>query len=170
MGDTATYWANKANNGVRCGDNNRTSNVAQDMLITKAYAEMYLSNPAVFKWAGMAAFASDTVGMGIQIGKATDMVIDGQVRLNAAQTLPFDKAFRVPPTARINATDLDNLLIEGNKAVYRDVYWQHLVYREKGVEELRGLLKNLAAQGRDILINGWTMIDAGAKASNSGLI
>src|SRR4051812_20462588 len=34
--------------------------------VTASYAKMYISNPTVFKWAGMAAFASHEVGGGMQ--------------------------------------------------------------------------------------------------------
>src|SRR5512138_1439895 len=35
--------------------------------ITAAYAEMYLRNPRIYKWAGMAALTSATVGRGMYI-------------------------------------------------------------------------------------------------------
>ncbi|HKU37529.1 MAG TPA: hypothetical protein VJR89_05260 [Polyangiales bacterium] len=169
MGDTVAQWTSRANNGVKCGEKSKTSNVAQNMLVTKSYAEMYLSNPRVFKWAGMAAFASNSVGMGIIVGKATDLVVDGQVRSMEAQSMPYSEAFKAPKE-RVNATDLDNLLIDGNKAVYRDIYWQHLVYREEGLEELLRLLKSAAPRGVDLLIQGWTEIDKGAKRYDSGAV
>jgi hypothetical protein len=170
MGEnTVAQWTSIANNGVKCGEKSKTSNVAQNILITKSYAEMYLSNSRVFKWAGMAAFASNSVGMGIVVGKATDMVIDGQVRTAQSQSLPYDQAFKAPKE-RVNATDLDNLLIDGNKAVYRDIYWQHLVYRQEGLEALLKLLASAAPRGVDLLIRGWKEIDAGAKRYDAGRV
>ncbi len=35
--------------------------------ITDAYARQYLSNPDVFKWSGLAALASNTVGVGLKV-------------------------------------------------------------------------------------------------------
>src|SRR5678815_103590 len=34
--------------------------------VTSAYAKIYLARPSIFKWAGMAAFASSEVGRGMQ--------------------------------------------------------------------------------------------------------
>src|SRR5262245_59774564 len=39
----------------------------RNQAITAAYAEMYLRNPHVYKWAGMAALTSATVGRGMYL-------------------------------------------------------------------------------------------------------
>jgi hypothetical protein len=62
-------WMLQADALIGCGGGARTSNLGENLLITKQYAQMYLSNPRVFKWAGMAACASDMVGVGISSGK-----------------------------------------------------------------------------------------------------
>jgi hypothetical protein len=156
-------WHARANALVSCEEGSRTTNIAQNLLITKAYATMYLSNPRVFKWAGMAAYASDMVGAGIASGKAVDVFIDA-----AAMNLVYPRPTK--DAARVNITDLDLMLIVGNKAVYRDIYWQHLAYREAGIDELLGLLKTVPGPRIDLLRDGWTNISKGDKENNQGLI
>ena len=43
-------WELKANGQVACSVGSKTSNLAQNMLVTKAYAKLYIENPKVFKW------------------------------------------------------------------------------------------------------------------------
>lgn len=119
-------WKLSAASQVSCDVGSRTSNIAENLLITKAYAKLYIDNKGIFKWAGMAAYASDMVGMGIASGKALDIFVDNNMRSMLARE----------PAGRLNATDLDNMLILGNKAVFRDVYWQHLAYLEGGLEAM----------------------------------
>ena len=72
----------------------------------------------------MAAYASDMVGLGITSGKAIDIFADSTLR-NTGPSLP---------ASRLNSVNLDNMLIGGNKAVYNDIYWLHLAYKDKGLE------------------------------------
>src|SRR5262249_62349582 len=39
--------------------------VERNTRINAAYAQMYMDNPDVMKWAGMASYASETVGVGM---------------------------------------------------------------------------------------------------------
>jgi len=78
--DGISLWQLRSNGEVTCDPGSSTSNLAQNLLITRAYAKLYIDNPRVFKWAGMAAFASDMVGIGILTGKATDVYIDAAAR------------------------------------------------------------------------------------------
>lgn len=174
MAETAQNWMLRAEQSVNCGGSGSTGNLPQNLLISKAYAEMYLSNPKVFKWAGMAAFASATVGLGILGGKMTDVFVDAQYRSARAKSLEASalsggRAPALPDVKeRINATDIDNMLIAGNKAVFRDIYWQHLAYRENGLEPLLGLLGAMRNNG--LLVEGWKTIDRGAKLGITGMI
>ncbi|MDB4989781.1 MAG: hypothetical protein JWN04_4959 [Myxococcaceae bacterium] len=111
----------------------------------------------------MAAYASDMVGVGIATGKAIDVFVDA-----GAMSVVYP---RLPQSgARLNATDLDLMLIKGNKAVYRDIYWQHLAYREAGIDELLGLIDTSDVSRKDLLRDGWTLIARGDKSNNQGLI
>lgn len=168
-------WQSRAAQLIHCDPNGHTANVSQNMLITKAYARMYLAKPNVFKWAGMAAYASYSVGLGIAVGKATDIMVDAQIKTAMVQTVSWDMLFRPGPLLtefqqRTNVTDLDNMLIAGNKAVFHDIYWQHLAYTEKGLDALLPLLETFPARRREILIQGWKEVDAGAKDSNAASI
>lgn len=78
--------------------------------ITCAYAEMYLKNPNRYKWAGLATIVSGKIGM-------------------------EEKEKRWKP----NITDLMESLMAGNKAVFDDLYWQHLAFENKGIGELKKL-------------------------------
>jgi len=104
-------WRSRAAGNISCSTKERTTNVAQNLLITRAYPKLYIDNPKVFKWAGMAAYASDMVGLGVSAGKALDIFADGNAR--AAGVL-FS-------SDRLNTTDLDNMLIHRNRVVYNSV-------------------------------------------------
>lgn len=153
-------WQVEANGVANCNPGSKTGNVAQNLLITRAYAKLYIDHPRVFKWAGMAAFASDMVGLGITSGKAIDVYVDASAR--------SDGMWEV--TKRLNATDLDNMLIEGNKAVYRDIYWQHLAYLAGGVDEVMKYVNRMSMPRKDLLADGWALISRGEKTNNEGLI
>ena len=58
-------WEEQANQRIAPASGNldeRTIVFKRNEAITAAYAEMYLRNPQVYKWAGMAALTSATVG------------------------------------------------------------------------------------------------------------
>ncbi|MEY4576801.1 MAG: hypothetical protein RL701_1504 [Pseudomonadota bacterium] len=168
MAHDMRYWQGRANEIYSCNSSASTHNVAQNALITKAYAQMYLSNPKAFKWAGLAAFASRLVGVGIMAGKATDIFVDSQYRKVVAESLETSAFTGRPPLknpeARLNAWDLDNMLIAGNKAIYRDIYWQHLAYREDGLDAVLNMLAGTPKSAS--AIEAWKAIDAGVKTSD----
>lgn len=170
--ETMQHWTTKAHQTASCNPNTSlpTGNVQQNMLITKAYAELYLEKPKVFKWTGMAAFASDMVGAGILAGKTVDIAGDAFKRSTEFIDQLFKKKPTTPQERRRNITDLDNMLIAGNKAVFRDIYWQHLVYRDAGIDELNRLISSSGLTQKQMLIDGWSKIAAGDKTGASGLV
>ena len=114
-----------------CGNNSNTSNseiknyweeeafkqlqndVSQDIKnqnITCAYAKMYLKNPSRYKWAGLAALVSGKIGI-------------------------EEKETRWKP----NIIGLMTSIMAGNKAVYNDLYWQHLAFEKNGISEIEKL-------------------------------
>jgi hypothetical protein len=157
---TIAVYKKKANALINCSDT-PTGNVGQNVLITKAYASMYLDNPRVFKWAGMGAFASALVGAGIAGGKSVDAAYDFFFK---------DDEEVDAKTKRKNLTDLDNMLIAGNKAVYRDIYWQHMAYAELGIEGLLKMLDSHRVTKKEWLIQGWKDIANGHKKYTKELI
>ena len=115
--------------------------------ITKAYADMYRSDPGTFKWAGMATLASREVGGGeIQ-----------SYGLGAS-----------PTNFYLNATEMEDLLAKGNFAVYNDIYWQLMAYKSCGLAEMK-----LARDRGDInneTYKAWQQIDAGKRTGNQGMV
>ena len=122
--------------------------------ITSAYAEMYLSNPDVFKWAGMAAFASKEVGDGMHQAEA--------LRESGLPYIPF------VPGMDISGTELLQALAQGNMGVYADLYWQHLAYQGGGIKELEKAY-NAGELGR-VPFEAWQKIDRGRRENNQSLI
>lgn len=104
--DTRDYWQAQAENYLQ--DSNLQEIKNQN--ITCAYAEMYLKNPARYKWAGLAAIVSGRIGV-------------------------EEKETRWKP----NVIGLMTSIMAGNKAVFNDLYWQHLAFESKGISEITRL-------------------------------
>ncbi len=122
---------------------------ARNAAITQAYAEMYFANPDVYKWAGMAAFASDLVGDGIRQAEAARQA-----------GLPI-----IPGVSDFSFTELSQSLQFGNARVYTDIYWQHLAYQHGGMDAIRRAHQE-GAITQDVL-RAWEQIDAGARTGNA---
>ena len=121
--------------------------ITMNQRITKAYADMYRSDPGTFKWAGMATLASREVGGG-------EMQAYG---LGAS-----------PTNFYLNATQMEDLLAKGNFAVYNDIYWQLLAYRSCGLDEMK--------HARDVgdinneTYKAWQQIDEGKRTGNQASV
>ncbi len=89
--------------------------VKRNRAITGAYRDMYLSRRDTFKWAGMAAFASEEVGSG----------------LNAVAWFRW-----VEPVLGLPFRSITAALADGNNAVFADLYWQHMAYVGEGLDIL----------------------------------
>src|SRR6266508_6063098 len=66
--DRRAQWRSRANRRIEFTPGNpadRATVLKSNEYVTAAYAEMYLRNPAVYKWAGMAALTSAAVGRGM---------------------------------------------------------------------------------------------------------
>jgi hypothetical protein len=138
--------------------NKVTRAIERNKGLNKLYAEMYLSNPAIFKWAGMAAMASKSIGEKLQILKFG--------------TFGGFKAFNLPLGLVGLTTGVMNYLFdkvaEGNRAIYIDIYWQHLAYREGGINEIRKIFR----QG-DIslfMFRAWSLIEKGRISGEEELV
>jgi RHS repeat-associated protein len=146
LGDeTRAYWDLRARQrinfqrGINALDLNRR--------ITEAYASMYKSNPRVFVWAGMAAFASELIGQGMKravaLREAAGTLFGGVAMVAGAPT----------------GTELLEFLKAGNVGVYADIYWQHMAYSEKGMAEIK-----LQYDRKDLphyLYTAWCHINSG---------
>lgn len=142
-------WIEKAKQLVGFGGGKKPrTNIEMNRLITKQYARMYCKNPKVFKWAGMAAYASQLVGKGIRQGIAL-----GQ------SGLPW-----IPGVSDISGVRLAGILSAGNLLVYADIFWQHLAYCEGGLAALEKCFQ--AKEIPERVIKAWRKIDAGAKKND----
>jgi hypothetical protein len=116
--------------------------------ITAAYARMYLRDPETYRWAGMAAYASDLVGSGMfQATQTTQMGPAGSV---------YQLVTGTPTGAELLAA-----LRAGNIGVYRDIYWQHLAYEHGGLEELERSYVSQEIPMPERVIEAWRTIDRG---------
>jgi hypothetical protein len=124
----------------------------RNQAITAAYAEMYLRNPQIYKWAGMAALTSATVGRGMYV-----MYGLRQAHLGSVVGL-FGR--EVAETFR--------QLGAGNRAVFTDIYWQHMAYDQGGLAELEQIAR--AGELDQRALHGWRLIDAGRRLGDQDLV
>lgn len=129
--------------------------------VTSAYAKMYLSNPSIFKWAGMAAFASSEVGSGMQkawqlgFGTGTEMFNPAATWIGGIAT---GRGSSVGP---MMGKLLFWALSGGNRLVFHDIFWQHVAYRDAGLATLKD-----ARQANEIpqrVLDAWTMTEGGVR-------
>ena len=109
-----------------------TDPIERNKKITAAYAQMYLDNPNLFLWAGLAAFASNDVGYGLR--KAWRGSIAAALAFGVLGKGPALWCFGYP-----DPEEVYTMLAEGNKAVFDDLYWQHLAYKKGGLAEIEAL-------------------------------
>jgi hypothetical protein len=103
--------------------------------ITATYARLYLRQRDLFKWAGMAAFASFQVGLALE-----------------------------PLEAGVGGGDLlDDLerVRETNNAVFADIAWAHFAYEAKGIDEVRRCLAR--TRGHHLLRSGFEQMHRAAQ-------
>lgn len=155
MPRTRAYWEQQALRRIGLASDGELSTaglIRRNLHITEAYAEMYLREPAVFKWAGMAALTSATVGRGMRL-----MLL---ARYTGAAML-----IGLWPS---EAATVFTQLCAGNRLVFVDIYWQHLAYQRAGLAEIEGIA---AAEGLDPqVLEGWRQIDAGRRLGRADLV
>jgi hypothetical protein len=113
--DPRAQWRSGANRRIEFRPGNpadRATILKRNEYVTAAYAEMYLRNPAVYKWAGMAALTSATVGRGMYI-----------IHYLKRSRMGLMVGLFGREVAKISA-----MLGAGNLAVFENIYWQHLAY------------------------------------------
>jgi hypothetical protein len=113
---------------------------------------MYLRNPAVYKWAGMAALTSAAVGRGMYM-------------------IHYLKQSRMGLMLGLLGREVANvsaMLGAGNLAVFEDIYWQHLAYERAGIGELERIYRAGALDRR--VMQAWQQIEAGRRAGDQALI
>jgi hypothetical protein len=139
---------------------------AYNVQVTASYARMYLTNPAAFKWAGMAAFASAGVGEGMQTSYNLAWGAGAQTFTPAA--LWIGGLLLDRDTSARAGELLFWALSGGNRLVWADIFWQHVAYRDGGFQALKDV--KAAGELTDRVFNGWTLIDTGLRAKDQNKI
>ncbi|PKR76630.1 hypothetical protein CEY16_12445, partial [Halalkalibacillus sediminis] len=144
------YWKGKAANMVDLN----AEPIKRNKQINAAYAEMYLSDPDVYMWAGLATFASKDVGKGM-----SDVNDLNSLEKLAALQLGLKEE---------ELNRLFELLAAGNRGVYEDIYWQHLAYDELGLREIKDIY--IKGEINSQIYDAWKLIDTGKQTNNQDLI
>ncbi len=155
--------------------------VERNRAITARYAEWYLQKPALFKWSGMAAFASRQVGIALAFSEmmhAPEQMIQQEEASDGGFFLDPGKLFRsavnsllaIPSfmhsaaSRQLFLADLDEIR-RGNNSIYADIAWAHAAYLECGIGEIE---KNCIGEEEEYLLKGFRMIDEGSRLLDKG--
>ena len=128
--------------------------LARNCAVTSVYARLYLANPKIFKWAGMAAFASHRVGVALL---THNLACDNRLM----DTLKSHFGLDLCKSGTIH--ELEMLRITNNR-IYADAVWPHLAYAdpEGGIEAVVAGLKS-APGDHGLQIEGFRKIDEGKR-------
>ncbi len=124
--------------------------IRRNHAITSIYAKLYWSDRQLFKWAGMAAFASHHVGFGL---------------------LPFMVKpvklldIKTSCSTRGLANDL-NLIRHLNNRIFDDIAWTHFAYQEHGIELLRELMTGHSHYGN--MLEAFELLETGKQLGDAG--
>ena len=137
------WWRDKAEERL----NNQQCVFLRNQEITANYARAYLKHPNLFKWAGMAAFASHHMRLALKpfaLGSGTS----GSIEPNELHGPKYRRLQNV------------SLFKEINDAIYNDIYWAHLAYdgSETGMERIRSAMKEKASYAS--LLGAFEKLDA----------
>ncbi len=108
----------------------KTSVLARNQAITAKYADLYLREPGLYKWAGMAAFASHHIGSSLKLNNWHDRKIK-----SLKEVCQTDK--------RSLGDDMQIIRIVNN-AIFEDIGWVHAAFCEMEFKQLRNTLKDQA--------------------------
>jgi len=139
-----------------------------NLQVTSSYAKMYLTKPALFKWAGMAAFASHEVGRGMQqawqlgFGTGTEMYNPALTWIGGLIT---GRGGDVGP---MMGKLLFWALSGGNRLVWADIFWQHVAYRDAGLRAIQEAQK--AGDIPQRVLDAWTTIDSGSRKKETDAV
>jgi len=133
--------------------------VAMNRRITELYAKLYNRSPDWAKWSGMAALASNVVGVG--------MIASQQVNPHGLAEALFKGIAAKRNAPGFSFQSMFNFLGTGNWLVYEDLYHQLMAYRDGGIDRIVQLAMNGMIDGdqRD----GFIQIDQGRLAGAQGL-
>lgn len=118
-----------------------TDVINRNKAISSIYADLYLKNTSIFKWAGMAAFASNHVGIGLI-----------PYHMKGFELLDLSNSCR-----HKGLTNDFNLLRHINNRIYEDIGWTHQAYLDGGIVLLRDLMKD--HMHYNIMLKAWVALD-----------
>ncbi len=157
--------------------------VDRNRAITAHYASLYLQCPDLFKWAGMAAFASNQVGVALAFVELLEtpsaMMKTGQGGASKQDMISLlgDMAgfvFRSVLSFPVSMVDsaLRKLLLDdlneirrGNNNIYQDIAWAHAAYIEGGLAEIAA---HVDEEENELMLEGFSLIDSGAAMLSNG--
>ncbi|MEM1448208.1 MAG: hypothetical protein AAGI22_03805 [Planctomycetota bacterium] len=124
--------------------------------ISALYATLYQRNPGLFKWAGMAAFASHHVRVALF---PLRIDADPSGRVDLPRTLQHWRGLHLP--------DVD-LIRQTNNGIFDDVFWVHLAYggEAAGVERVRRAVRGRSEYVE--ILDAVEQLDAGRRAIERG--
>lgn len=146
-------WVQAVNAGLPPEERSSERNRA----ITAMYARWYLEHPSIFKWAGMAAFASRQVGVAIA---AAELLVAPE-RLGPMNPLV---GMHRTVSGLFMRDDLE-VIRSGNNGIFNDIAWAHEAYLRGGFREIEACAEG---SDRDLLLEGFSLIDRGAHLAASG--
>jgi hypothetical protein len=145
----------------------KESIVDRNRTITARYARWYLDNPEMFKWAGMAAFASRQVGVALAICElmhspdhlmAVDIAsLDNWFSQAAGVLMSAPLMLHRMASEQMLLKDLDEIR-RGNNSIFRDIAWAHAAYLHGGLQEIEN---NAGSAEHELMIEGFRLIDQG---------
>jgi hypothetical protein len=153
--DRRAQWQARANRRIEFVPGNprdRSAVIKRNEFVTAAYADMYLRNPVVYKWAGMAALTSAAVGRGMYMIGA----------------LGYSRLWSMLGLFGREVADISYTLGAGNIAVFEDIYWQHMAYDRGGLAELEQVYR--AGRLDPLVWQSWRQIEEGRRAGDQELI
>ncbi|WP_076791090.1 hypothetical protein [Chlorobium sp. KB01] len=150
--------------------------------ITAHYARWYLEKPELFKWSGMAAFASRQVGVALGVcellhapehRESTDeqqgglsSFDAGKLLQNSLNNLLFIPSFMHSVAAQqFFLADLDQLRL-GNNNIFADIGWAHALFLESGFGAVE---KCCGPKEQEFLFEGFRRIDEGNQLIGRGV-
>ena len=159
-------------------ERNRHLVLQRNKEINKAYADMFLKNPDVYLWSGMASLASSKVGHTMSlvlkiwsIQQTVNQIACGifpwcadlwewiQNKIIGAMGLP-------------NAEEMWVMLRKGNYMIFEDIYWSWIAYHAGDFDDLICVLQNDVHKSTDArskakTIEGWKQIKRGQDNGNN---
>lgn len=123
--------------------------IDRNKAISSIYANLYLQNPDVFKWAGMAAFASNHIGIGL-----LPYHIKGFELLNLSESCKHK-----------GLVNDFNLLRHINNRIFDDIAWTHQAYLDGGILLLEDILSD--DPHYHTMLIAWKNLDAAVNNSKS---